>query len=115
MGGGDTRSDWIDVLKGVPQGSILGPILFNVFINDIFYTTGNLYNYADDNTVCSYGDDVSEVKSAVENTTLTAMKWFKDNYMKVNPDKFRAIVLGNKDDVNEVLTSTDPVSSQQSV
>ena len=49
---GDTRSDWIDVLKGVPRGSILGPILFNVFINDIFYTTGNLYNYADDNTIC---------------------------------------------------------------
>ena len=99
---GDTRSDWIDVLKGVPQGSILGPILFNVFINDIFYTTGNLYNYADDNTICSYGDDVSEVKSALEKATLTAMKWFKDNYMKVNPDKFQAIVLGNKDDVNDL-------------
>ena len=99
---GDTRSDWIDVLKGVPQGSILCPILFNVFINDIFYTTGNLYNYADDNTICSYGDAVSEIKSALENATLTAMKWFKDNYMKVNPDKFRAIVLGNKDDVNDL-------------
>ena len=50
---GPSTSKWETLFKGVPQGSILGPLIFNIFINDIFHVIkqGTLYNYADDNTI----------------------------------------------------------------
>ena len=55
-------SDWYEVIKGVPQGSILGPLLFNLFINDLFLflETTNICNFADDNTIyrCDSGLEI---------------------------------------------------------
>ena len=50
---GSNKSSWEKILKGVPQGSIPGPLLFNIFLIDIFHfvTQASLYNYADDNTL----------------------------------------------------------------
>ena len=58
---GDSFSEWERIVAGVPQGSILGPLLFNIFINDIFLYIENsdLSNYADDSTLYASGESLS--------------------------------------------------------
>ena len=99
----NTRSEWTELLKGVPQGSILGPLIFNIFLNDIFYfvSEDDFYNYADDNCISVSHKDISVLSTQLENETQVMAKWFADNSMKANADKFQGIVLpGSRNNTN---------------
>jgi len=95
---GNLNSQFLHLYKGVPQGSILGPVLFNIFINDIFYFISNssLYNYADDNTLSYSGQNLTDVVTTLEEDSKTLIAWFSNNKMQANPDKFQGIAIGKK-------------------
>ena len=91
-------SSWEKLFKGVSQGTILGPLLFNVFINNIsdFIIQSILYNYADANTLSFIHKDLLHLKSVLEQESQIHRSWFDQNLMKANPDEFQAICVGKK-------------------
>ena len=90
-------SSWSALLKGVPQGSVLGSILFNIYLNDLFYFLHyDICNFADDTTPYVCDKNLNFVMQQLEQQSNIALKWFEDNNMKMNSDKCHLIVSGNK-------------------
>ena len=89
-------SSWEKIIAGVPQGSILGPLLFNIFINGlfVFVSSSNLSNYADGNSLYAFGFNLEEVKSCLGTDFDAFTKWFYENHMALNARKCHFMCLG---------------------
>ena len=99
-------------IKGGTRGSILGPLLFNVFINDLFFFMDKctLYNYADDNSISFSSDDISIVCSNIVNDAKNAINWFELNGMKANPDKFQFMIMSKESYVGHEICIDENVT-----
>ena len=89
-------SSWEELLQGVPHASVLGPILFSIYLNDLFYLTesAEVCNFADDTTFFACDKDLNSLIKRMEHNSLLAIEWFQNNNMKLNQDKFHLLVPG---------------------
>ena len=88
-------SDWLDVDIGVPQGSILGPLLFIIFANDLpFLLKCGLDQYADDCTLTSVQKSVAEINSELGGDCRIVGDWMQNNQLCLNVDKTHLMLCG---------------------
>ena len=89
---------WQESVKGVPQGSVLGPLLFNIFLNNLFFLVKEteIRKYADDTTIYVCGQELEHIVSRLENDAQSMSQWFFDNSMKLNPDKCLLLIFGGR-------------------
>ena len=103
---GSSLSEWLEIIIGVPHGSTLGSILFNIFINDLllFIKKTDVCNFADDTTLYKCGSDIDIVLENLEMDANIAINWLNNNEMVANPQKFQLMFLARNNSIEKEMS-----------
>ena len=104
----DINSDSMPIKCGVPQGSILGPLLFTIFINDLPDTIKhcNVTLYADDTALIVAGKTSDEIQNYLKKDLVNTKKWLDDSKLSLNVNKTKSMLIGT----NQRLAKTTPLA-----
>ena len=79
-----------------PQGSALGPLLWNIFQNDLTYEMkSDVSMYGDNHQLCEMGEDLAKVKSSLAGNAEKASRWYEVNLLKRNISKYKTMLMYN--------------------
>ena len=111
----DVLSDWENIIAGVPQGSILGPLLFYTFMNSIFFyiEKSDLCNYADDSTLYIADKSLSALINNLNKDFLKISNWFHDNHLVLNLDKSHFIILRDDKQTTNLISQDNKIKYSQ--
>ena len=90
--------------KGVPRGSILGPLLFTFFINDFPSCLSNAFCniFADDTMIGVSDKSITKIQQLLQNAVNEAIKWFGQNKLTLNINKCNVLIISNKNIVDSI-------------
>ena len=106
---------WSYILHGVAQGSILGALIFNIYLCDLFMflEESDIANYADDNSPFSCNSDTHTVLEKLDNDAKILLRWIRNNNLKANPDKFH-LLLSDSDDRHSIKIDKYTIQNSKS-
>ena len=101
-------SSKLPITHGVPQGSILGPLLFVIYINDLpsVLQSSSASLYADDTVIYCYGSSSRELSEKLNRDLLTVAQWMNEHKLTLNLEKTKCILIGS----NRKLESKVPLT-----
>ena len=90
-----------EIKRGILHGSILGPLFFNIFINDIFVfiEKSKICNFADENTIYDCGEDLSNILENLKHDLKILLTWYRINTLQANLGKSQFMIFGEKNKI----------------